>query len=114
MTVKAGSGKGTQFTRMIGGSASIRPEATPAGKGAGGRKIRIGGSCSQMRHGIGDIRGRYSLRREPGADRLQRSAAAIQRLHSPGSIGRIVEQTRFAVARDKRIYHRRNLWRGYG
>jgi hypothetical protein len=41
LTAKAGAGKGAELTRMIRGDSSIRSEATPAGEGAGGRKIRI-------------------------------------------------------------------------
>ena len=74
MTVKAGAGKCAEFTRMIRGSSSKRPEARrPAGEGAGGHEVGVRAAARRPDTALADVRGRHSLRQQPGTDPCRES-----------------------------------------
>ena len=102
-TTKPSSRKRTELARVVCGGSPKRPEATPPGKGTGRGQIGVARARPQTRDGIGDIVRGHSLGRQPCPHSADRLAAAMQRLHPRGGVGRIVEQACFAVARDERV-----------
>jgi len=98
-----GAGECGEFALPVCRASAKRPEPAPAGESAGRCEIGVRSFVTELCDSLCRDLGSHSLCRQPGADRPERVAAAMQRSRPAGGVGGIIQKPRFLIPSDDRI-----------